>query len=60
MVIRCEYCEQDIFDHDPVFVAEFESGLRERGTHFCNYACLAAFIDAEGLTEDNACRVDLS
>lgn len=59
MVTECTYCRQDIFGHDPVFVAEFESGVRVQNKQFCNYACLAAFIDEENLTDGASCEVDL-
>jgi hypothetical protein len=54
----CAYCGCDVTAHDPVVVFE---GLDTdgRGTPFCNYGCLAAFVDAEGLTTGTTCRVDL-
>lgn len=59
MAIECTYCGQDIYDHDPVFVAEFDSGVRVQDKQFCNYACLAVFIEEEGLTEEKSCEIDV-
>ncbi|MCU4754318.1 hypothetical protein OB919_20450 [Halobacteria archaeon AArc-curdl1] len=59
MVSECTYCEQDIYDHDPVFVAEFEHGARIQDKQFCNYACLYSFIDEENLVEGASCEIDL-
>lgn len=58
MVTECSYCEQNIFDHAPLFLAEFESGARVQDKQFCNYACLSAFIEEEGLTEDTSDNIE--
>ncbi len=58
MVTECTYCGQDIYDHDPIFVAEFEHGTRVQDKQFCNYARLSAYIDEEDLTEGASCKVD--
>jgi len=51
----CAYCDAEIFDHDPICVrdctAECGSPL-----YFCNAACLATYIDEEGLTTGDACE----
>ncbi|UHQ98141.1 hypothetical protein HYG81_21425 (plasmid) [Natrinema zhouii] len=59
MVTDCTYCGSDIYEHEPVFIAEFESGARVQDKQFCNYACLAAYIEEEGLTEGSLCKIDL-
>lgn len=51
MVTECTFCGQDIFDHDPVFVAEFEHGARIQNKQFCNYTCLYRFIEKQELVE---------
>lgn len=58
MVTECTYCGQDIFDHDPLFLAEFESGVRVQDKQFCNYACLAEFIEEEDFTDGGTCDID--
>lgn len=58
MGFECEHCERDIFDHEPVFVAEFDDGIRSEGMYFCNYACLAAFLDAEAMADGTSCDVN--
>lgn len=52
---ECTYCGSDLASYDSVFVAEETDGKRIRAGQFCNYACLSAHIDAEGLTEGTAC-----
>jgi len=53
----CAYCESRIFDHDPVCVRDCEDDCGSP-QYFCNYACLAAYIDAQSLTVGNACAWD--
>jgi hypothetical protein len=52
----CAYCGCDATAHDPVYV-------REGGTHeetaFCNYGCLAAHVEAEGLAVGTTCNVEI-
>lgn len=48
MSTDCTFCESDVDAHDPVFVETKTDGERERAGQFCNYACLSAWIDAEG------------
>lgn len=50
----CVYCGSTVEDHDPVFVAEGEPDAAT--TPFCNYACLAAHIEDEGLTAGACCQ----
>jgi hypothetical protein len=47
----------DVRDHAPVFVEERRGGGRVPAGQFCNYACLARHIEAEGL-EDGELVVD--
>lgn len=51
----CAYCGSRIFDHEPICVRDCTADCRS-ATYFCNYACLSAFIDEEGLTAGNACE----
>ncbi|WP_439025548.1 hypothetical protein [Haloarchaeobius sp. DT45] len=55
MPTPCLYCESDVERHDPVYVREGESE-REEEKPFCNYGCLAAYIDAEELTYGTSCE----
>ena len=48
----CTYCDSDVSEHDPVFVAE--GADRTPAGQFCNYACLTAWVEREGL-ETGAC-----
>ena len=52
----CTYCDSDIHRHDPVFVTEGSAEGGSAAGQFCNYACLAAYIEEEGLTEGAACE----
>ncbi|WP_195893062.1 hypothetical protein [Halopiger djelfimassiliensis] len=56
MGTACTYCGRDVTDHDAVYVTEDRTGDRDRLDPFCNYACLAAHIDAANLTDGAACR----
>lgn len=51
----CTYCGCDVTAHDPVYVQEGTD--REEAGQFCNYGCLAAYVDAEGLTVGTTCAV---
>ena len=53
---ECDYCGCDVTAHDPVFVAEGPE--REPAGQFCNYGCLVAFVEENGLATGSACRVD--
>lgn len=57
MDITCSYCASNVFDHDPVFVTEGEN--REQAGQFCNYACLAEYIEENELTSGACCRIDI-
>lgn len=50
---------RSIYDHGPVFVAEFESGARIQDKQFCSYACLSVYIYEESLTEGAPCEINL-
>jgi hypothetical protein len=53
----CPYCGCDVAAHDPVVVREgLDADAPERA--FCNYGCLAAFVDAEGLATGTVCHID--
>lgn len=53
----CTYCGCDVTAHDPVYVEEVVDGDRTETGRFCNYGCLAAHVDREGLTEGTTCRI---
>ena len=56
-MIDCAYCGCDVAAHDPVVVSEgLDADALERA--FCNYGCLAAFVDAEGLVTGTVCHID--
>ncbi|WP_435335311.1 hypothetical protein [Haloarchaeobius sp. TZWWS8] len=48
----CVYCESEVERHDPVYVRE---GDESEEQPFCNYACLAAWVDEEELTYGTSC-----
>lgn len=52
---QCAYCGSAIFDHDPLCVRDCTTDCGDP-TYFCNYACLSAFVDEEGLTTGDACE----
>jgi hypothetical protein len=56
--MECTYCGSNIHGHDPVFVQEDTEFRRVDIGQFCNYACLSAHIDEEGLA-DGAASVNL-
>lgn len=51
----CAYCESRIFDHDPICVRDCTDNCGSP-TYFCNYACLWAYVEKNGLTADDACE----
>lgn len=51
----CTYCGSDVGAHDPITVVEGAEVGGDRAGVFCNYACLASWIDEEDLTEGAAC-----
>lgn len=53
--MNCTYCGSDLTNYDAVFLEESDDGDRVSVGGFCNYACLSAYIDDEGLTDGNAC-----
>ena len=55
--IDCTYCGCDVTAHDPVYVREGVE--REDAGQFCNYGCLAAYLDSEDLTVGTTCAVSL-
>lgn len=56
-VTDCAYCGCDVYAHEPVFVEELDGDERVEAGAFCNYACLAAYIDAEMLTAGATCEI---
>ena len=70
MSTDCTYCGCDVEAHDPVYVerearepegdrASTEGGDERRRTgQFCNYGCLSAHIEVEGLATGTTCNLD--
>lgn len=58
MTIECTFCGCDVTRHDPVYVEEARDGERSPAGRFCNYACLAQYITAEGLETGTVCRIE--
>jgi hypothetical protein len=50
----CRYCDSAVETHDPVYVAE--GAIDAEPMAFCNYACLTAFVEERGLTDDACCH----
>lgn len=50
----CVYCGCEVEAHDPVYVAEDDPDADP--DPFCNYACLAQHIEAEGLETGTTCN----
>lgn len=59
MSLDCTYCGCDVTAHDPVTVVEGADTDGERVGRFCNYGCLAAYVDAADLTVGTSCSVDI-
>ncbi|MEZ3145008.1 hypothetical protein [Halobaculum sp. MBLA0143] len=53
----CAYCGCEVEAHDPVYVSEGEP--EATATPYCNYGCLAAHVEADGLAVGTTCSVDL-
>ncbi|MDL5362582.1 hypothetical protein [Halalkalicoccus sp. NIPERK01] len=56
METECTYCGSDIERHDPVFVNEGTNTSDSQAGQFCNYACLTAYVEEEGLATGAACE----
>jgi len=41
-----------------MYVEEHEDGERVPAGQFCNYACLVAYVEREGLQEGATCELD--
>lgn len=52
--IDCAYCGCDVTAHDPVYVRENGS---EAETPYCNYGCLSAHIEEDGLALGTTCSI---
>jgi hypothetical protein len=59
VVTDCPYCGCEVEGHDPVTVSEGTGADRDPVGRFCNYGCLAAHVEREGLARGTACHVDL-
>lgn len=59
MTKSCTYCGTPVHEHDPVFVEETRDGERVAAGQYCNYACLARYIEESGLETGASCRIDL-
>ena len=59
MATACTFCGADVDAHEPVFVEERRGTELVPAGQFCNYACLARYIEAEGLETGACCRIDL-
>lgn len=51
----CAFCGSPIFDHDPLCVRDCTDNCGSP-QYFCNYACLAVFIEEHELTAGDACQ----
>jgi hypothetical protein len=51
----CTYCDSDVGDHDPICVRDCDEHCSLVG-RFCNFACLTAYVEREGLTERASCE----
>lgn len=56
----CTYCGLEVTEHEPVFVEERHGGERVSGGQFCNYACLARYIEEENLESGACCQLDFA
>jgi hypothetical protein len=54
----CAYCGCEVEAHDPVYVDETEGGERVAAGAYCNYGCLFAHIEDEGLATGTTCNWD--
>ncbi|MDY6780454.1 MAG: hypothetical protein SV760_07915 [Halobacteria archaeon] len=50
----CSYCESEVERHDPIYVREADGNERA----FCNYGCLSAEIEEEGLADGACCGIE--
>lgn len=51
---ECTYCGADVDAHDPIVVHRRDADGPLVG-QFCNFACLTAHVEDDGLTENAAC-----
>ncbi|WP_265108041.1 hypothetical protein [Halosolutus halophilus] len=56
MGIARTYCGRDVEAQDPVVATEGRDASEGRTSQFCNYGCLVAHVDAETLTDGDACE----
>lgn len=50
----CVYCGSVAEAHDPVYVSEGEIDADPMA--FCNFACVTAYVDEQGLTDGACCN----
>jgi hypothetical protein len=57
---ECTYCGCEVEAHDPVVVYESDPAAVGDGTasagEFCNWGCLAAFVDESDVTAGTSCN----
>ncbi|PSQ06621.1 hypothetical protein BRC92_00155 [Halobacteriales archaeon QS_4_69_31] len=51
----CAYCGCRVFDHDPVCIRDCTDDCGSP-TYFCNYGCLVAYVEENGLTTGTTCE----
>jgi hypothetical protein len=54
---ECTYCGCEVTAHSPVVVDEGVGDERDRAGQFCNYGCLVAHVEREGLAAGARCRL---
>jgi len=55
----CAYCGCEVEAHDPVAVYESGDDAEGRGSlagEFCNWGCLAAYVDEEDVATGTTCN----
>lgn len=53
---NCTYCGSDLAGYDPLIVHQDFGDEQDEEGRFCNYGCLSAHIDEEGLIYGAACH----
>lgn len=52
----CTYCGSDLGAYEPLILDQAGDADRTEEGRFCNYGCLSAHIDEEGLIYGAACH----
>ena len=60
MTEECTFCRSDVTCHRPVYVSESSDDERVDVGQFCNYACLVAHVEEEGLQDGACCHLNLT